>query len=730
MKKLINLSILALAITNTSYAEEKNSVTQQEDQLEEVVVVGDSIPEFSTIKKDPVEKTEIYAGKKVTSTDMETIPEVTQNNLRQFFSQTPGLLVSEVSNESFASINYRGLGDPHEAFNIQALQDGVPVAADQYGYPAKYYITPSDYISSIDFIRGGGALMFGSQPSGVLNFKTREPNKDEPFSLLTKQVFGSKNLYSTYNEVSGTDNLSEDSSLGYLGYFHRRESDGFRDANSDNRINSGALKLDWKTDSDTRLFFNQDIYDASFGEAGGLTLAASGEGISNYDEDRFQTSTPFDTLSIGRYITTVGIEEQLDKDSLLTGKVWGGYFTRNSKRQNLGTAIAFGGKPNATTNQIQLQEFKSVGADLRFRQDWNLTESDASEDKSSFATGLTYNGVDSPFTVEQGAGASAETGELRRFIDRRTDAIAAFAENRFNFGNLSITPGVRLENISQEVDERFNAAASSQVPTVPLKSATQEDFVPLTGIGADYKLGEETELYANFSQAFKPVTFGDVVPLGPTDGISSDIAEGKVNNYELGIRGTESDLLSWDASAFYITYTNQFGRVGNVFGNTGRGRYYGLDLASELNLIGLLDEISNAENKLGKKYGILSFYANASLLNARLTEGALYGKTPQYAPDYLIRSGFLYRPTENTKIGFLGNLVDTHYGDDANSTNFFIPSYKVFDLTAELEVIKDTLSLVGGINNIFDENYYSRIRGNGIDPANPRNYYAGLTYKY
>jgi Fe(3+) dicitrate transport protein len=54
----------------------------------------------------------------------------------------------------------------------------------------------------------------------------------------------------------------------------------------------------------------------------------------------------------------------------------------------------------------------------------------------------------------------------------------------------------------------------------------------------------------------------------------------------------------------------------------------------------------------------------------------------------------------------------------------------VWDLTAEAEIVPKYLSLVAGINNIFDEKYYARVRSNGIDPALPRNLYGGVVVRF
>lgn len=114
---------------------------------------GESLPE--------VENQKINSGKKTSTTVLEDLPALTQNNYRQALALTPGLLTSEVANQSFASFNYRGVGDPHESFNLLTLQDGLPIAADPYGYPASYYLPSLDYVERIDFIRGGAALQYG-----------------------------------------------------------------------------------------------------------------------------------------------------------------------------------------------------------------------------------------------------------------------------------------------------------------------------------------------------------------------------------------------------------------------------------------------------------------------------------------------------------------------------------------------------------------------------------------
>jgi Fe(3+) dicitrate transport protein len=330
-----------------------------------------------------------------------------------------------------------------------------------------------------------------------------------------------------------------------------------------------------------------------------------------------------------------------------------------------------------------------------------------------FSGGLSFLGVDSPYDQATGSAANASSGFATKQLDRKTRTVSLFMENRFTWGKFSVTPGVRVENIYQSIRENLNVGS-----TVPLRSDNKQSHVPLFGLGLAYEWIEGAEGYFNVSQSYKPVTFSDAVPLSTGDTISEDIKEARTTTYELGARGPVANIGKWDTSVFFLRYNNQFGRVGSVFQNTGGARHYGWDGSLELDLW-----------TPSQHCGRMSWYGNAAFLNARFDQGSLSGKTPQYAPAWMLRSGLLYYPTARSKVGFLGTVVTDHFADDGNSASQFIPTYQVWDLTAEIEVLQDRISVVGGLNNLFDRLYWSRVRSNGIEPAVGRNFYLGLTGK-
>jgi outer membrane receptor protein involved in Fe transport len=75
-------------------------------------------------------------------------------------------------------------------------------------------------------------------------------------------------------------------------------------------------------------------------------------------------------------------------------------------------------------------------------------------------------------------------------------------------------------------------------------------------------------------------------------------------------------------------------------------------------------------------------------------------------------------------------MVGDSFGDDGNSAERYVPAHMVWDLTGEAKIYKDVLSVNAGINNIFNEDYYSRVTDAGIDPAWGRNYYIGFSLKF
>jgi len=689
----------AVTLTFAAGLHAQTSTNAQPVRLPEVLIQAEA--EASGTVQAPflpdVQGTKINAGKKSSVIDLDKIPRVVNNNYRQALSQTPGLLLSEETSP-LVSIGYRGL-NPHRAQFTQVLKDGIPIHADMIGYPEAYYTPPLDTVDRIEFLHGGASLMYGPQPGGALNYVTHMPRTDKEFSARSQHIFGSDNLYSTFNSVDGTVGR-----LGYYAYFNHRQTDGFRVANSDYDLYAGSAKLVLDAQSDSRWIFTFDGYEEEHGEPGGLSFTAG----PGYDVDRDATTRFNDRFRLERYFASLAFEKDFSESTQMTVQAWGGYYQRFSKRQ---TGGGFGTVAAGAGNNIETQEFYTKGIEARLRHDWEL-----GENVNTLAAGVMFYHTDSPRVDKTGLTPTAEDGAIATQVDRSVLYAPIFVENKFQAGKFSITPGLRVENYVQEV-QNFTTG----------RHVEDREIVPLVGLGLAYEVTETTTAYANASQAYRPKIFTESVPQGGGTIAAADLDPGSSWQYEIGYRGQLDSYFTWDTSFFLLDFDNQIGTVGTSIVNVGRSIHRGWEGAVELDIIGLTDRINGSDNV--SAWGSLSLYGNLMLLDAEIVSRNT-PTNPQYAPDYLLRTGAIYRYQDRVKVALLGTFVGQHFADDANTPNRRVPAYMTWDLTAEFKVYKDMVGIVAGINNLFDEDYYSRIRGDGIDPSYGRNYYAGLSFAF
>lgn len=656
--------------------------------------------------------TKINVGKKTTVLDFDSLPRITANNYRQALAQAPGLILSEETTP-LISIGYRGLA-PHRSQFTQVLKDGIPIHADQFGYPEAYYAPPLDTVDRIEFTRGGAALMYGPQPGGALNYVTHRPRTDTKLGGSTLHTFGSNGYYSTFNYLDGTTGP-----LGYYGYYNRRKSDGIRSANSDYRLDAYSGRLVLGADTASRLIFTAELYKQENGEPGGLTFA-TGAGTVNYDTQRKTPSRLYDRFNLDRKALSLVWERDFSRGTFV-GRVWTIDYLRASRRQGGGGFGTLPTGPGANTNTIERQQFDQFGAEARVRLDWGGNGGHV------FTAGAQFYRTQSPRTDSRGTDPDATAGNVRLKSERKILYTPVFAENLFRFGALSLTPGVRVEFIDQSVRELVNVTRT----TTPLQNRDMRAAVPLFGLGAAYDLpAQKAQLYANASQSYRPMVFTEAVPNGATTVVNADLAESRAIQYELGYRAQPARGLVLDASVFYLEFANQIGGITLPNGltsvaNVGRAVHRGVEFGASYDLFAR----RAAPASVGARPA-LSVYANALLLDAKFKAGVTRGKTPQYAPRHVVRTGLIYARGDAFKLALTGTLSADSYADDGNTAQRYVPAYAVWDLTAEWRVSGTPLRLIGGVNNVFDEDYYSRVRPEGIDPAPRRNFYLGAALEF
>lgn len=618
----------------------------------------------SAQERDPV----IATGKKRTQVELKNTLIPADQNFRKLYSEISGLNVTEVQNQSFNSMNFRGLGDPHEGFHVQALEDGVPIAADPYGYPAQYYTPPFLTLEQLEFFKNGQGLLFGPLPGGAVQYRTKSLRVGSPFAFQTQQTIGAFGYFGSHWEAS--KGISDTQAIRAT--LHHRTSRGFRLHNQDHRVDYLQLKHAMLL-GPAVLTSKIDYQKGNFGEPGGLSNLS----------DPTKTTTPNDRLSVDRISANFIFEIQN-----WTTRFSVTDFNRESIRQNIGTAPVFGGTPNSNTFTLQDQDFLNLFLDSRKQMLWSLLETPLSTTLGA--------------TAFRSHSSFYQSNSSQRFLKRRSEAYSLFTETEVGLGKLKFIPGFRIENHRQWLAEMQNTAGDA------LRNLSTSKWIPLLGFGSEYSFTQAIILYASYQESYRPVLFQESIPLSPGTTSNGDILPSSSWTSEIGIKNSAQAPLHYDASAFLIRYENQLGRVGTNFQNVGAGRHYGID-----------GNISYAFQKFKLK-------SNLTFLNAKFTRGSVSGATPQYAPRFLSRSGFEHQLHRRVKYEILATAASRQFGDDSNSAKFTIPGYLVLDAQLEAQFFDGTLSWTCSFNNLLDRRYFSRVRPNGIDPAFPFTFQTGL----
>jgi len=664
-----------------------------------ILPAGEALPD--------VHGAHIYQGKKTSVAVLDTLPPVANNNYREAFNLLPGLFISEMATPGHLNVNYRGIGDPHESEYLLTLQDGIPIASDWLGYSTAYYTPPMESVQRIEMIRGGSALLYGPQPGPVLNFVTYSPPTQTPWEIDTRHLAGSWGLYSTYTRLSGTL-----SGVGYLAGFHHRQADGFRTANSDYSLYQGQAKLTLPLNQRWHLTLDFYGYAAASGEPGRLTL-------TQYLADREQATRPLDRLYVERYVPAMILEGFLSEQTQITLKTWAGHQDRLSRRQNAA----------GTFMNVDQQIFDFVGLDARLRHGWGH-----SEPGHQLTTGFVLYGADSPRSRERVPGLSTSLrGQPRFNLDRHSLYGAAFAENRFQWGSWGLIPALRLELLETSVRENFNAEV-----TRPLQDTTFSRAVPLLGLGLTWDWQPSHRWYANVSQGYRPPRYDDLVnPTSNTQRPPTDLDEGRTLTLESGLRGSLTPWLTYDTSVFWTDYdgvieNRDLGGGNFERSNSGHARHYGWETSLELQPLAGLE--ASTGRTLHPAWGRWTWFGSLALLHAEFVGGLNKNRTPAYAPDLILKTGLIGQWQDRFKLALTGTYVDTMYWQDNNQPGTVglarIPDFTVWDLSAALTLYRQNLHLLAGIQNLFNREYFSRVRPDGIEPMPGRSAYIGLRLRW
>lgn len=720
---------------------ENYTLNQLGESLSEVVLTNRREKIFALRSLRKVEGTAIYAGKKSEVVILDQLTaNLAANAPRQIYSQVVGLNIYE-NGDAGLQLNIGGRGlDPNRSANFNIRQNNYDISADVLGYPESYYTPPAEALSEIQVVRGAASLQYGTQFGGLINFKFRQPNPTKKVELISRQTAGSYGLLTSFNSLSGTMGK-----FSYYTYFNYKEGDGWRPNSQFNSRNYFA-HVGYQLSENTKITGELTLFNYLAKQAGGLTDVQFLEDpdFSNRDRNWFDVDWKVYSLRLDHAFSA-------KTDFSLN------LFGLDARRSAVGFRTNRVSQPDdlEEPRELLVDDFSNWGAEARLLTRYQIGAKDA-----VFLIGSKY--YDASNSQKQGPGTTAGDADFsfatNQFPNYERQAefdfpnrnLAVFGENIFNITDrFTVTPGFRYEYIKTASEGSFKNIVLDLAgnPLVNEEVADNRDFERnflLLGAGITYDLAPSVELYGNFSQNYRSVTFNDIRVVNPSFVVDENITDEEGFTADLGARGRLDDILSYDASLFAVRYNERLGEVLFVDtdnsikrrrGNIGDAFIYGFEFFGDWNVRNTF--FRESENIK------LNLFTNLALTDSEYISSdavGVEGNQVEFIPQINLKTGvnFGYK-------NFTGSVLYTYVteqftdatnaeqdvNDNQRGIEGTIPSYGILDISATYTWKQ--FKIEAGMNNALDEVYFTRratgYPGPGIIPSEPLTFYTTLQIK-
>jgi Fe(3+) dicitrate transport protein len=729
------LLLIFLCFAQMTQAQTTPKIKDQKDttnwhQLKDVTIVGrNSKSDYQQIPE--IVGTNIYAGKKNALIVLDNVQgNIANNTMRQVLAKVPGIHIWESDPSGIQiGIAARGLS-PNRSWEFNIRQNGYDIAADPFGYPEAYYNPQLQAVQRIEIVRGQGALQYGPQFGGMVNYILKNGSEiNQSFEFETQQTIGSNGLINNFNAIGG-----KKEKVNYYSFYDQRNGEGWRN-NSQFFSKAGFGSVTYHFTKKLSLNFELMHSHTRSQQAGGLTdlqiIQNAKQSFRNRNWMDIKWTTP-----------AIHIQYEMSDHSRWNTKIFGTIGDRNSV--GFLHSILVKDSINAATNQfnnriVNIDQYRNYGLESRFITDYLIGEM-----KNTISTGIrlytgnTHRLADGKGTTGSDFDISIE-GLYPRAIQFRSNNAAVFVENIFRVTQkLLIIPGFRYEWLegSAAGSNGFDANGAF----INLQNITRNRNFVLGGIGSEFHLTNTTEFYANFSQAYRPIQFANLQAPPTTDLIDQDLKDARGYNLDLGYRGKIKNYLQFDLSGFYLKYNNRVGTITplganyRLVTNVGASTSKGFETYIEFNPVRAFSNSVHSDIILFSSYA----YTDARY-SGNHKDANTKGKKVENAPQDILRTGLSF--------GYKSFLCTTQLShvaaafSDANNTNTpsangnigIIPSYTIIDLTASYKYSKK-INIKAGINNINDTRYFTRRAGGypgpGALPADGRNFFLSIGAKF
>jgi Fe(3+) dicitrate transport protein len=546
-KGLLLVTLTTLSSTTALAADAALIDTKANKQVEIISIIGQS----QQLKKE--------TGSAYVLTQ-EQLAQFEFDDIHRVLQSVPGVYIREEDGYGLRpNIGIRG-ATTERSSKITIMEDGVLIAPAPYAAPAAYYFPNSARMTGIEVLKGPSAISYGPNTvGGAINMKSR---------AISDQTQGHVELaygMDNYQKLHSYYSYKKDN-LGMLIEGIRLSSDGFKalDNGGDTGFVKNELLFKLNYELEDAATYQLWQFKAGYGDEQsnetylGLTeddfkkqpnrrYLASQNDLMTWEHTQLQLSHYIefnDSLSIhtqayrrdfdrdwgklNRFNTNRSIQTILLSPSTGLNKLYFDVLTGERNSQIITDTLMIGHNDRQYYSQgIQsklLWQSNHFGAEselelgIRFHQDQ-----------------VKRNHFEDGFLMQQGQLVATNEDTKTTINNKDTvDAIATHLNYKLIFEQLTLTSGVRIENIEGKSQDILHNSVN-----------TNSDTLVSPGFGAFYSFNDEFGLLAGANKGF--------VPNSP--GQNDNIKAEESWNYEFGFRYS-NEKTSAELVGFFTDYSN------------------------------------------------------------------------------------------------------------------------------------------------------------------------------
>ncbi|TKA90010.1 TonB-dependent receptor [Guyparkeria sp. SB14A] len=735
---------IATALSAPAFAQESTQDSNQ-DSTQAVPVTASPVLDRISIVGGSAAIRDVAGSAHVL--DHETLETIPGNDPMKVLREVPGVYVTEEEGHGlFPNISIRGANQDRNS-RITVMEDGVMIAPAPYAAPAAYYFPNIARMDSVEVRKGSSSIEYGPYTiGGALNMtSTPIPGEAQGRVRVSAGERDGRRLHAWYGDSEET--------FGYLLETYQDTTDGFRDLDTPQRgtdqpgyeiqnylgkfrLNSPAsaeryqeleLKLarDDKTIDETYLGLTREDYEATpYRRYAGSAIDEMNTKHTQYQLRHFIEVNP------DLDVTTTLYRNEFHRNWYKLASVDG-----NGISGILADPDAYAGEMSWITGAnsddlrgtIKANNREYVSQGIESRANWHVTTGDIDH---HLKFGLRYHEDEidrfqwqDEYDMVDGSLVLTDRGALGDAGNRVTEAktIAAFVQDRMDFGRLAVTPGLRYESIS--IDRTRYADADRSTISRNDESADYNVLIP--GLGATFDVNENWQLLGGIYKGFAPTGVGEA-------------DEEEAINWEAGVRYQNGAFQS-ELIGFLNDYENLVGQctastgggcdIGDTF-DGGEAQVRGLEA------LALYDLAAGRDWAVNLPLRVAYTWTDTEFQNSFDSDYGAWGDVNQgdelpNTPEHQL----------SVSAGVVGERFGVHAtanyvgetravaGSGSIPADEKVDARTIFDLSANYRLTKHA-KLFAEVENLTDETYVAAIRPAGFRVGKPRTVMVGAQFDF